>query len=511
MSPRQSNPSLLVRLVDLSVQLRSDEDRSRQELRKRDREIGRELADLKRHPRQQLDAWLTRVCDPQLASTGQRVQRTHRLVLTLLVAGGLITGAVAAGIVFFYDGSHPVNVIHALVVFVGAQAVLLALLGLTLIPQSVMRIIPGAVAVQDGVSLLSPGRFVHLVTRLMPSSTRARVSGILGAGRSHVTIHGREQKWAVIHSSQVFAVAFYVGVLLRAMYLVAFSDLAFSWSTTLNVDPEEFHGVTSALARPWVAWFPAADPSSDLIERSRYFRLEGTQEAAAVEAAVLGGWWPFLIACIAGYGLAPRLGLLALSVWRLHAAMARTLLHLPGVPALLDRLNAELIETGAESPESPSSPATMQQRGDTAHPSAALETACVVIDWAEVGLSEDAIGQWTLTMTRRRPLALFDAGGRRTPAGDAEIIAAVAGTDAGHPIWILVRSWEPPLAEFVEFVDALRQRVGQEREIQVIPIGIVVSDEPTAAEPQHLGQWQRRLAQVGDPWLRVLSPMEGSM
>ena len=42
-----------------------------------------------------------------------------------------------------------------------------------------------------------------------------------------------------------------IGVLLAAFYLISFSDLAFAWSTTLNLDAETFHSMLNTLSWPW--------------------------------------------------------------------------------------------------------------------------------------------------------------------------------------------------------------------------------------------------------------------
>ena len=115
----------------------------------------------------------------------------------------------------------------------------------------------------------------------------------------------------------------------RLLRLVVFSDVAFAWSTTLvDLDAARFHALVTALARPWAWLWRDAVPSLALVEATRS-RLEGAyvQHAGggrAVDPALVGGWWRYLLAAIA-YGLLPRA--LALAVARLRAA--RLLARLP--------------------------------------------------------------------------------------------------------------------------------------------------------------------------------------
>ena len=114
-------------------------------------------------------------------------------------------------------------------------------------------------------------------------------------------------RWVIAQSSQTFAVFFNVGALASALYLVAFSDLAFSWSTTLQLEAADLQRWTDLLSAPWAPFFAGARPSPELIETTRYFRLQDGSFPAAVSPAGLGGWWPFLVMCMAVYGLLPRL------------------------------------------------------------------------------------------------------------------------------------------------------------------------------------------------------------
>src|SRR2546423_330732 len=116
--------------------------------------------------------------------------------------------------------------------------------------------------------------------------------------------------------------------LLGCLRLIVFSDIAFSWSTTLvQLDAPRFHGLVHALAAPFAWLWPDADPSRALVEATRYSRLEGSYVLSgagrAARPELVGGWWPFLLASIALYGLLPRCLALGIAAVRGSHLLAR--------------------------------------------------------------------------------------------------------------------------------------------------------------------------------------------
>jgi hypothetical protein len=60
-------------------------------------------------------------------------------------------------------------------------------------------------------------------------------------------------------------------------------------------------------------------------------------------------------------------------------------------------------------------------------------------------------------------------------------------------------AWEPPLLEFLDFVTALRRRIGSAASIVVLP----VPDEPREVTAVERDMWASALAKLGDPHLYV--------
>jgi hypothetical protein len=286
---------------------------------------------------------------------------------------------------------------------------------------------------------------------------------------------------------------------------VTFSDLAFAWSTTLQTDPAALQRYTDLLSAPWAGFFPDGRPSFDLIESTRYFRLKDGTFPAATSPEGLGGWWPFLVMCMLVYGLLPRLATLLLARQRLRAALRQTFQHFPGASDLRARLNTELVETRSDEP--------MLDRLDglaaTGEAVAVPEVAglpAVVVSWAAAA-AEGTARPWVAGMSTMEVTAWLEAGGARTPDQDEAVVAQVAA-DGEAAILVLVKAWEPPMGEVLDFLTALRRASRPDRSLLVAPLGTTPTGAPAAADPAQLDVWRRTLARAGDPWLRVL-PLGG--
>jgi hypothetical protein len=461
----------IARLIDLRDRLSRDAERDGHELRRRDRAIGRELRSLADHPHAQVFAWLDRV-DGGDDSPGRRAARTVRLGAAMLAIAGLIIGCAAAAGLLYYDGSHPVNIVHALVVFVGAQLLLLALLVVGLVKHS------------GSLAGFSPA-LTHAVLRVLPSSRRQALEQFIGAAQANRRVYGRVYKWFVLLWTQTFGVAFNVGALATVVYMVVFTDIAFAWSTTLDIDAATFHRVTSALATPWAAWLGDANPDAAFIATTRYFRLhDGTFPAAHHELVTFGGWWPFLVAAMVCYGLLPRTLTWLIARWRLGAAVRHAVLRTPGVEQLRDRLNHAHVITRGDDQQPATSPNAVAQASP---PPVGQGGMALAINWSAVDIADDQLSA-CLRLSLER---ILHAGGAHTLAQDAQVIEQASGA---RRVVIAVRAFEPPMGEFIDFVRELRRVIGDGKTIEVVPVD---------ATPRQLDVWRSKLATVGDPWLSV--------
>jgi hypothetical protein len=498
--------SKLTLLIDLVGQLQRDENRPLSILRERDYRIGQSCAHFKKSPLRQLESWLMHVADLGDPSLGTRCSKFQRVSGVLLIIGGIVAGWLAARAVLHYDGSNPVNVVNVLAVFVGAQFVLLLGLLITMLPAELLQKVPGAEGFQDLLRSISPGNLRNLLFRWLPASVRSDATDLLARGRYRHVVFGRVEKWGIISSAQTFAAAFYAGALAGCLYLIVFSDLAFGWSTTLEAEAKGIHQLTSVLSSPWAPFVPNAVPSLHLIEGSRHFRLDAGSPGAGSSARgadpeLLGGWWPFLVACMVLYGLLPRLLTYVIARWRYRAALHYGILHAPGVSDVLDRLNRSLVRTRADDPVSDRRDGS-EHEPEVRAPEFVSDQRHVFIRWSGAGQDADTFHDWARTRLGSTSCDVFAAGGSASIQEDENTIESVAAAEEDVAVFFVCNAWEPPVAECIDFLAALSDGLGDGRAVVILPLGRNGEDIAPPG-PDHLRQWQHRVRQTGDPRLIV--------
>lgn len=132
-----------------------------------------------------------------------------------------------------------------------------------------------------------------------------------GRGRLH-WYPNRSQRWHMLWLLQLFWLWLGLGMLLGFWLLLLFTDLAFGWSSTLLSNDQTPGGLLRTLALPWLYLWPSAVPDLELLEATRYWRIE----SAGASGDRAGDWWPFLMASLLVYNLLPRTLLAGYSYWR---------------------------------------------------------------------------------------------------------------------------------------------------------------------------------------------------
>jgi hypothetical protein len=95
-----------------------------------------------------------------------------------------------------------------------------------------------------------------------------------------------------------------------------------------------------------------------------------------------------------------------------------------------------------------------------------------------------------------REVGGIDAG------ADRVALDALAASREGA-VALVVAAWEPPVADYADFISELRQALGKGRPVVVALCNRAEDGALLPAEPAQCAQWRRRLAELGDPWLRV--------
>ena len=385
----------LAELINLEYQLLKDSDINPVALRNRDRKIGQGLAIQNLNRSELFLAWLKRVQTFDQQSPGHLLETGHRWFGFFLLILGLMMGGATAASVLSYNGSNPVNVVHFLAVIVGLQLIMIILLVVNLLPIGVKKFIPGSGDFYNFIrelsylfSRLTAKTFSHLQTNQL-----TKIWLDLKQLKIRQKLYGSVEKWFVIGLTQRFSLAFNLGALATCLYLISFSDLAFAWNTTLQIGTESFHKIVHIIAIPWSSLFPDAVPSLELVEASRYFRLnaEYLQSPAYTNLPqIVAGWWKFLILSLIFYGLMPRIIIFSFAKLKLRRVLIKLPLKSADFESLYDRLTRPLVENQAIKRQEPISEPVPADSKPTLH---FKNKSCIVIKWADFELSENELVQ----------------------------------------------------------------------------------------------------------------------
>jgi hypothetical protein len=479
---------VLAAAIDIRRWLETDRQTGFAQRLARDRAIGRTIATTDELGR--VLAWWEQVprgetATAGLAAQGLRVERLRRMATVALCLLGVLLGTATAGVAFAYDGRHPVNLFRLFALLVGVPAVLL-LLTLVVVAAGGPR--PG----RGGLfAALDAGRWAGAALDRL-----ARFE-LFTPGAGAPLGLAAFARWQVVVFSQWVAVGFFVGALGLAFMLVAFTDLAFGWSTTLEYPAGDVQRLFAVVSAPWAAWLPQAAPDLGLTELSRYFRGEAPA-LAAERAARLGAWWPFVLMTVAVYGLLPRLLLLGFSGWRLRVATRALLRADPEVTALLDRLAAPLVAPGGDGsgqvPQAPGQDLPAPGRVSGGAP-------CVLVIWNRAmpaQAARDLLGERLgLRVAALCELSVLESDAQQREA--LAVLVRAGGDDAAQRAIVLTRGWEPPLLEFGDFLGLVRAIVGASASLTVVPIDVSGSRVDAADR----AVWAQALGRLRDPRLYV--------
>ncbi len=468
-------------LIGVALALAEREGLDERDRRRLDREVG--AGEFPRDGLAVVRHWLARAPGSSTRARIERVAAALSMARWVLFAIGLALGwSAAAALLQVEVHEGRVNIVLCIVLLVLLPGLLL----LAAIVAAVWASRPSSAGGGGGWRALMLARGVRA---LLPQQVRDDADVLVGRLSAQERIYARARRALLFAWSQTVGMAFAAGAILATLGFVVFTDLAFGWSTTLDVEAAPVHRAVSFFAAPWAAIWPAAVPTLDLVETTRHFRVSpGVPHVHFIDPIAYGAWWPFLVMALVFYALAPRAIVTVLAERRLGAECATAIAETPGLDRLIERLLAPPVDTRATEEERDLGRAApgLAPSVDASSWLAAAEADSFAVAWAEA--VDDAA--WTALAGEGAPFRLRDAGGRRSLAEDAERIAE-AGEARGR-VAVCVRAYEPPMLEFLDFMADLRGAVGTERAIAVLLIG---------GEARDHDAWRRKLTTLGDPGL----------
>ncbi len=481
----------LADLIDLEVQLLDDEERPESELAARDARIAKSIGGTERPRRALIAAWLHHVRSGDTPSPGRALARAYRRASMLISAAMFLVGAIVAVGIFNFTGGHPINVLIVLGVFVFLQLLSLAISLLAL-----------------GVATASPGFFEGLPLVLFMKQLAARswrkasersvdpeTRAAVGRMLSRRSLYRRVERHLLFRHVQVAAAWFNLGALAVLLIEVTVTDLAFGWSTTLQLGTERFFQLCERLSMAWSSWLPEAAPSFDLVRATQYFRLEGayvgaTEGARIADPSLTGQWWPFLAACLVTYGLLPRAALAVWSTLMVSLSLRTVPLDTPDITRLVARLAApELRWSHGEDP------GNVTPLGAGLDPvSATLRStpdSAVGVLWREAEIEQSMVADFSRRRYRASLRTPLGAAGGHDFAEDERFVASLGATDESL-VLIVSEPWTVPDAALRRFIEEIRAR-GRSR-----PIVVALTEGGTEEDA---AIWAGYLAELRDPYL----------
>lgn len=495
----------LSEIINIEYQLHRDAESGMADVQERDRKIGMSFTGPIEDRTAMFRFWLKNLMDKE-AFPGSWFDSTLTFLRYLIFFFFLISGAFTCAGILAYDGSQPVNIVNFIAVFAGLNILLYLLFILNLLPGSYRKWIPFIGDFYRLAGFLLRRIIAAAGRRLYKNRTKPIrfVSDIFHRIESRHIIYKNIERCLLFSITQLGGFAFSLGAFISCIYLVTFSDIAFAWNTTLDVSPQSFHRIIQIISAPWSIFNADIIPSLNLIESTRYFRLDGTYSGAQGNALSAGGWWPFLLCIIIFYGLIPRAVLMMVSGLKLHLLAKKA----PWLSADLDALYRRLTSPKylSQSVEKNSNVKKRERDEPPVFDGKEIDAqSCMVIVWGEAELDDIVINRIISSQFGWSTHDIVHAGGLDNNQ-DNEILKGFEKGTQTEPILFMAESWEAPGRAVEYFLRQLRTKIKIERRII---IGLINIDHEKRLIAPALADWQnwhKTILKLNDPFI-VIEPV----
>jgi len=400
--------------------------------------------------------------------------RIVSLLTFATVAAGVFAfaaGAGAAGYFFRYDGTAPINVLPVLVIFALLPVVLILFsVGYALWPRRGSGRIPMI--------------FWWMQYALRPLFRKAGKEMPEGMHRNiseSWLVHSIPAGHFLRRNLQLAGMAYIIGALLWVLFHVATTDLAFAWSSTLELRGETLHTVTRTISAPWRELVPAAVVDAETVEATRFYR----DDRGDFPAAASGRWWPFVFMSMMVYGFLPRLAAFLCYHWRFRKTVDTALVTSDSGREVLGFMEESLVSVSSDDRNT----AVAAEGSDAEAPGRSPEK-CVVLTWGFGDIDTAGIRN----VLNREILSTASLSGLHSMAEDRKSISQTARSsfeNAHCDILVLVPLWESPRLHFEKKLELLMQEAAKSR-VVVIPVADMQDQH---GEAGHV-TWRKRVDEI---------------
>jgi len=377
-------------------------------------------------------------------------------ILGLLVGFGLLS----------YSGKMPVNIIYYLLI-----VVVVPIISITL---STIAIFTKSNTISNFITMLFPLHWIEVISRHLPFKHKPK--------QLNLPFSTKFSKLLFINRIQLFSLIFSIGIFLSLIIMVVSKDIAFGWTTTLQIDSKTFQSILSAIGIWWRDLVPSAIPSIELIEMSHFFRLGERLDSTIVQNAdKLGAWWKFLAMATLFYSIILRLLFWIFTNILIKRQLKREILQIEEAKRVIYEFQNRYISTQSNQKED-----ELILNGDKKETiiKSKKEKYSAILGW---NFNIDEINLVNDTKELQAPLIL-KLGGGNSFEEDSRIVDTLRGK-----ILLYVKSWEPPTMDFLDTLELLVENPNI-RKIEILPIGL--AKELYKNREEDLDVWKQRVAKI---------------
>ena|GEM_PF-4336988 len=142
----------------------------------------------------------------------------------------------------------------------------------------------------------------------------------------------------IIYNNIKFSLLYFIGALTSFFFLLLFTDLSFSWSSTFNISSLDLKSITDLISYPWKNFLPEFVPNLELIESTKYYKLENNTK---INVAVFSAWWKFLFLSFLVYAIFPRILLFFIFKFKYKKSLKKEFSNISEIKSILWRFSSE--------------------------------------------------------------------------------------------------------------------------------------------------------------------------
>ena len=291
---------------------------------------------------------------------------------------------------------------------------------------------------------------------------------------------------------------FNLGALTATLLSIVFSDRAFGWQTTLQIDAETLYQYIRLSSFPW-SWFAGEGqgfPTLQEIDGSRIALKDGIR---SLNSENLVSWWPYLSLGIIFYGLAPRLAFNILGQFKGKRCLAKLSFSHTEANRIAERIRSATIQFDSDSPKTEHVSENPTDKSIAPYPdsTASGPILCLIVsDSVKPETEDDLKTALTQTLSRSSELLTIEYLDDKS-----RIASELPITIHDQSIALVFDSWMPPIEETKRLIKSVRNALQSETGLVIILLGMPSSSgEIQPPETSDLNIWKAFTRKLGDPY-----------